>query len=428
MLVGNVDGLFDGIIHGWARDVDRTERRVEIIVKAGGEEVGRVLADFRRDDLAGHGIGDGRYGFEIAAPSGVARRHLSVLFAETGEPVPGSFAGSLSVARRIELPRAENPLLQDLIADEDFSAEQVERLQSFARDGFLKFQIADPAFEELADAAVAGVDWSRSNGIRVQDAWPEVDAVRRLATLPEVLELLELLYGRAPVPFQTLSFRVGTQQETHSDSIHFSSRPSRFMCGVWIALERIDEQNGPLHYFPGSHRLPVFDLNDLGLLGDDDLEEENYAVYCEMLQSMIRAHGLVKQSASMNRGEGIVWAANLYHGGDPILDPSRTRYSQVTHYYFEGCSYYAPLSSDPYLNRYVRPLRRDIRTGEPIGHWFGDRKIDLGSDPGAESPVRQRRWRWVSPGRNPDRNQARPRCVAPDRRRRTSLAGPPRQP
>jgi len=30
------------------------------------------------------------------------------------------------------------------------------------------------------------------------------------------------------------------------------------MCGVWLALEDIDADNGPLIYYPGSHRGPHF--------------------------------------------------------------------------------------------------------------------------------------------------------------------------
>ena len=59
------------------------------------------------------------------------------------------------------------------------------------------------------------------------------------ASLPEVVDLLTFLYGRRPVPFQTLDFCTGTHQELHSDEFHFDSLPPRFMCGVWIALEPI---------------------------------------------------------------------------------------------------------------------------------------------------------------------------------------------
>ena len=36
---------------------------------------------------------------------------------------------------------------------------------------------------------------------------------------------------------------------------------------------------------------------------------------------------------TMKRGQALIWAANLLHGGDPIGDPQSTRYSQVTHHY-----------------------------------------------------------------------------------------------
>ena len=32
--------------------------------------------------------------------------------------------------------------------------------------------------------------------------------------------------------------------------------PEGFMCGVWVALEDMDMENGPLVYYPGSHKLP----------------------------------------------------------------------------------------------------------------------------------------------------------------------------
>lgn len=386
--IGNVDGLFGRHVCGWAFDPESPESRIEVTLHVDGAEVGRVVADDLREDLVGHRIGDGRHGFRIPAPAGVPAFRMSTRFVATDEPVPGSFAEGVSPARRLHLPRAENPLLEDLLTEDELTDEQEAQIRAFARDGYLKFKIEHPEFDRLADAAVAGVDWSRAaNGVRFQDAWTEVNAVRQIAALPEVLDLLELLYGRAAIPFQTLNFRVGTQQETHTDSIHFSSRPNRFMCGVWIAFEPIDVDNGALHYYPGSHKLPIYDLNDLGLLGDEARQGENYRLYCDMLQAMIRARGLRKQIGLMERGEGLVWAANLYHGGEPIRDPARTRFSQVTHYYFEGCAYYAPLSSDPYLDRLVRPDRRDVRTGEQIGHWFDTYPVGGPAPAPAQAPA-----------------------------------------
>ena len=30
----------------------------------------------------------------------------------------------------------------------------------------------------------------------------------------------------------------------------------------------------------------------------------------------------------------------------PLKDPDRTRFSQVTHYYFEGCKYFTPMRTE----------------------------------------------------------------------------------
>lgn len=81
--------------------------------------------------------------------------------------------------------------------------------------------------------------WAANDGLRVQDAWRTNEDVRAIAANQAVLDLLSKLYGRRAFPFQTLNFPVGTQQHVHSDSIHFSSVPERFMCGVWLAMENI---------------------------------------------------------------------------------------------------------------------------------------------------------------------------------------------
>ncbi|MCW3641542.1 phytanoyl-CoA dioxygenase family protein, partial [Burkholderia cenocepacia] len=94
---------------------------------------------------------------------------------------------------------------------------------------------------------------------RIQDAWINDPDVKAIATNVRMLDLLGRLYGRAAFPFQTLNFRVGTQQKLHTDAVHFSSIPQRFMCGVWVALEDIYPEAGPLQLVPGSHNWPMID-------------------------------------------------------------------------------------------------------------------------------------------------------------------------
>jgi len=159
-----------------------------------------------------------------------------------------------------------------------------------------------------------------------------------------VLDLLGRLYGRRPFPFQTLNFRVGTQQATHADSIHFASLPENFMCGVWVALEDIDMDNGPLHYFRGSHKRPNATMDDVEASAQGDVNR----FFKEAAAPYEKDFGLIK------RGQAVIWAANLLHGGDPIADKTRSRLSQVTHYFFDECCYVTPLHSTTGGRAYVR--------------------------------------------------------------------------
>ena len=78
-----------------------------------------------------------------------------------------------------------------------------------------------------------------------------------------MIAVLRSLYGREPLPFQNLNFSVGSEQKTHSDTIHFNSRPAGYMCGVWVALEDVDASNGPVMYYPGSQAWTELTLPDI---------------------------------------------------------------------------------------------------------------------------------------------------------------------
>lgn len=176
---------------------------------------------------------------------------------------------------------------------------------------------------------------------RVQDAWHQSRNAHAIAVAPRVLDALRELYGREALPFQTLNFPVGTEQRPHSDAVHFNSCPPTFMCGVWVALEDVDEKNGSVQYYPGSNKLPEVDLNHVG----KEPAEANYSFYEDMIERVIQKHGLKPQVARLKKGQAFVWSSNLIHAGSRRLDPKRTRHSQVTHYYFEGCRYFTPMLS-----------------------------------------------------------------------------------
>jgi len=230
-------------------------------------------------------------------------------------------------------------------------------VDAFHRDGFL---VIDSGFShKLLDRVVRDIERlydpdqrkTQTAGIRVQDAWKQSRSAQKIATAPYTLAALQQLFGRKPRPFQTLNFPVATQQACHSDIIHFNSMPSGFMAGVWVALEDIDENNGPLVYYPGSHKMPEYTMQDANLKAG----YEHYPAYEKFIDAKIRESGLQPALGTIRKGQAIIWHANLVHGGSEQKDHSRSRHSQVTHYYFEGCRYYTPLLSLPDEPHYRDP-------------------------------------------------------------------------
>ena len=179
---------------------------------------------------------------------------------------------------------------------------------------------------------------------RLQDGWIDHESIRALALEPVVLDLLRHLYGRDPFAFQTLNFAVGSEQHFHSDAVHFHSYPNGFMCGVWIALQDVQPESGPLIYYPGSHRLPYLSARSLGLDRNVVMEEQHPQRFFEpSWQQAVNEHSFEKQQFLPKRGDLLIWHANLLHGGEPVQDKSSRRWSQVNHYFFANCLYTTPM-------------------------------------------------------------------------------------
>jgi hypothetical protein len=285
---------------------------------------------------------------------------------------------STGTASTAEGPWFDQP---DEMWREQFSAEQGAEIRTAAADyrqnGYL---IRDFGFSE-SDLDEAAAFTRSVPGERVQDAWLVSRAIRRLAASKSVMSFLDALYRRPSFPFQTLNFARGSRQATHSDAFHFNSRPAGFMCGVWIALEDIHPDSGPLHYFPGSHRLPVLTNADLAA----NHEKLGYEA---LVASIVQREGLKQETALIRRGQAFIWAANLLHGGTPILDPTRTRLSQVTHYYFRDCSYFTPMDSYEPRGKVFWREPYDIAARRFVGNAGGER-------PGLRYRLSERKKIWL---------------------------------
>lgn len=174
--------------------------------------------------------------------------------------------------------------------------------------------------------------------------------LKSIAEDKNLLQLLNILMHGEAVLFQSINFIMGSEQHTHSDAIHMTTYPPGGLLGVWIALDDITENNGPLHYYPGSHKLPYYlnaDYNNEGsywLLG-----KKSYGAYEKMIASKIAEMGIEKKVFTAAKGDALVWHANLFHGGEPHTDRGLSRKSMVFHYFKKDAICYHEISQRPAL-------------------------------------------------------------------------------
>lgn len=162
--------------------------------------------------------------------------------------------------------------------------------------------------------------------------------------------LISALLGHEATLFQSINFLSGSEQHTHSDSIHMSTYPLGGMAAAWVALEDITPDNGPLHYYPGSHTLPCYlnaDYQNEGnrwLIGDKD-----YSEYERFIEGRVAEMGLQKQVFLAKKGDVFIWHANLLHGGEPHHNKALTRRSMVFHYFSQAHVCYHEITQRPAL-------------------------------------------------------------------------------
>lgn len=285
----------------------------------------------------------------------------------------------------MNLPWVESPFFYEILKTKKLDANQEKLATDYYENGYV---VVENAFSpEEIDAVISDI---RNKGFnpefpiethrdktRVQDLWQYSDAVKQMACQPSILEKLEFLYDKKVVPFQTLNFIVGSQQKAHSDTLHFSSLPARYMCGVWVALEDITEENGPLYYYPKSHRTPEYNFaNFKNTTGDTTYD--NYTEYEDFMESYMEVSPFEKKKFFAKKGDALIWSSNIIHGGSPVNDPNSTRLSQVTHYYFEDCIYYTPMLSNMVTNElFIRRFIKNIRTGEIPKQSFNGNPVDF---------------------------------------------------
>jgi ectoine hydroxylase len=223
-----------------------------------------------------------------------------------------------------------------------FNREAIAQFENWIDNGYMIFPgmffaAADKVnadMQKIVDEGLLDFDYTAS---RVMNSWQESETVRKIVHDEQMIDLLSFALGKKVVPFQTINFLRGSEQHTHSDFIHMTTEPKGFLVAAWIALEDIGEGQGPLHYYPGSHKLPY-------ILGEDfehdstawSVGENLYGNFEKKIDEEIAQHQLKKEVFHAKKGDVLFWHANLLHGGEEVTLPDSTRKSLVIHYFCEG--------------------------------------------------------------------------------------------
>ena len=164
---------------------------------------------------------------------------------------------------------------------------------------------------------------------KLNDLYLESDVIRQTVLEERLAGVLEEVLEGPPLVCNSLNLEFGSQQRDHTDSLYMTAPVGLYLAASWIALEDGSPDSGPLRYYAGSHKIPPF-LFTTGAISAVDAEMPRYYEY--MLRELER-RGIKSETFVPKIGDVFIWHSQLYHGGEPIKNPSLTRRSLVTHYW-----------------------------------------------------------------------------------------------
>jgi len=252
--------------------------------------------------------------------------------------------------------RKENPqAIPETIFYKNQTPENQQSLIHFFDKGYSV--IRNFITEEQADQINAEIQSLLDNkqiefkyGNKLMFALHKSKIIKDIGLEKSLLELLDVLLDGKTKLFQSINFINGSQQKTHSDSIHMTTFPLGGLIGVWVALEDVSADQGALHYYPGSHKLPYYMNSDYDNEGNFFmLGKKGYKGYEVMLEEKVKELNLQKEIFDCKKGDMLIWHANILHGGEPHTNKDKTRKSMVFHFFDENSVCYHEITQRPAL-------------------------------------------------------------------------------
>jgi len=156
----------------------------------------------------------------------------------------------------------------------------------------------------------------------------------------KALQMQDFLFGAKTSLYTSLYFTRGTEQKIHVDIPYFWTKPRNRYFGVWTALEPIDDDNGPLRVLHQGHKCNLLNerhnipdiVKKKSTKGISVTDDEAFYAYARATIANCAIQNITQfVDILLNTGDTIIWHPLLPHGGAPIKDETRTRYSLVAH-------------------------------------------------------------------------------------------------
>jgi ectoine hydroxylase-related dioxygenase (phytanoyl-CoA dioxygenase family) len=179
------------------------------------------------------------------------------------------------------------------------------------------------------------IQFAKKSPWRIHELWSECQFAKNIFLNKRLVEIASLIFGRQAYPRSTINFLYGSRQELHQDMSVFHVFPGNYLIGVWIALEDIHADSGPLLFSPGSHRHErylKFDNHPQTNLRTCALSE--YQEYYKYTNKIADKYGIKPFLAK--KGDIFMWHGMLVHGGSPVKNINLTRRSMVIHFLTDG--------------------------------------------------------------------------------------------
>ncbi len=234
-------------------------------------------------------------------------------------------------------------------------------------DKFLDGETTDAINNEINELLTKDEVGFNYTNRKIFNAFQQSFTVRKVIKEKRLLDLLSFILDKKILPFQSINFLKGSEQQPHADTIHMTTFPQGYMIAAWFALEDITFEQGPLSYYPSSHLLPYItnadyenESNKFMLDGDANKKYELKAA------NVIQQNNLQKEIFIAKKGDVFIWHANLIHGGEDQLNKALTRKSMVVHYFAENVIAYHEISERPAIfdTELVGEIQDDFYNGQ----------------------------------------------------------------